>query len=86
MKLRHRRMEKKLLQGIEVGQEITSEQAISILKTMVGPVRSGRSSYTHCTMAFIPSMQGMAYILRISPNFVKCETGRRKKNVWRRIS
>ena len=86
MKLRHRRMEKKLLEGTKVGQEVTSDQAISILKSMAGPIRSGRSSYVHCNMAFVPSIQGMAYILRISPNFAKCEVGRRKKNVWRRIA
>jgi len=84
MKLRHRRMEKKLLEATEVGQELTSDQAIDILKRLIGPVKD-RSSYRHQTMAFIPTMQGMAYLLRISNHFTKCEVGRRKKNVWRRI-
>ncbi len=84
MKLRHRRMEKKLLEATEVGQELTSDQAIDILKKLIGPVKD-RSSYRHQTMAFIPTMQGMAYLLRISNHFTKCEVGRRKKNVWRRI-
>jgi hypothetical protein len=84
MKLRHRRMEKKLLEATEVGQELTSDQAIDILKKLIGPVKD-RSSYRHQTMAFIPTMQGMAYLLRISNHFTKCEVGMRKKNVWRRI-
>lgn len=84
MKLRHRRMEKKLLEATEVGQELTSDQAIHILKLMAGPVKD-RSSYRHQTMAFIPTMQGMAYLLRISSHFTKCEVGMRKKNLWRRI-
>jgi len=84
MKLRHRRMERKLLEGTVVGQELTTDQAIHILKLMIGPVKD-RTSYRHRTMAFIPTMQGMAYILRISEHFTKCEVGMRKKNVWRRI-
>lgn len=77
-------MEKKLLEATEVGQELTSDQAIDILKKLIGPVKD-RSSYRHQTMAFIPTMQGMAYLLRISNHFTKCEVGMRKKNVWRRI-
>tara|TARA_R110002020_G_scaffold198197_1_gene399380 strand:- start:183 stop:440 length:258 start_codon:yes stop_codon:yes gene_type:complete len=84
MKLRHRRMERKLIEGTEIGQKVTSASAIAILKLMIGPV-SDKRGYRHQTMAFIPTMQGMAYLLRISPHFEKCEVGMRKKNVWRRI-
>ena len=43
MKLRHRRMERHLLTGVNLGQEITSDEAITILKGMKGQVDNGRS-------------------------------------------
>jgi len=86
MKLRHRRMERHLLTGVTIGQEITSDEAITILKSMKGQVDNGRRSKRNRHMSFIPTIQGMAYLLRVSPYFEKCEVGLHKKNLWRRIA
>jgi len=85
MKIIHRTMERYLLKGTEVGQEFTSDEAIAILKGMKGQIDNGRRSKRNRHMAFIPTIQGMAYILRISSHFEKAEYGLRKKNVWRRV-
>ena len=85
MKIIHRTMERYLLEGTEVGQEFTSDEAIVILKGMKGQVGNGRRSKRNRHMARIPTIQGMAYILRISSHFEKSEKGLRKKNLWRRV-
>ena len=85
MKIRHRTMERYLVEETEIGQEFTSDEAIAILKGLKGQIENGRRSKRNRHMARIPTIQGMAYILRISSHFEKCETGLRKKNVWRRV-
>ena len=78
-------MEGHLLTGVDIGQEITSDEAITILKGMKGQVDNGRRSKRNRHMSFIPTIQGMAYLLRVSEHFEKCEAGLRKKSLWRRI-
>tara|TARA_R100001510_G_C7641326_1_gene198934 strand:+ start:1061 stop:1321 length:261 start_codon:yes stop_codon:yes gene_type:complete len=85
MKSRHRRMEGHLLNSVSVGQEITSSEAIIILKGMRGQIDNGSRSKRNRHMSFIPTIQGMAYLLRVSDHFEKCEVGLHKKSLWRRI-
>ena len=74
-----------LLEEVEIGASVNSSAAVSILVGKKGAVKSGRSSKVYRNMAFIPSAQGMAHLLRLSENFEKCEGGTRKSTSWRRI-
>ncbi len=85
MKIIHRTMERYLVEGTEIGQEFTSDEAVAILKKLKGQVDNGRRSKRNRHMAFIPTIQGIAYILRISSHLEKSEKSHRKKNLWRRV-
>ena len=84
MKSRHSRIMQCLLEEVEIGASVNSSAAVSILVSKKGSIKSGRSSKVYRNMAFIPSAQGMAHLLRMSDNFEKCE-GTKKKSNWRRI-
>ena len=85
MKIIHRTMERYLVEETEIGQEFTSDEAVDILKKKRGQVDNGRRSKRNRHMAFVPTIQGMGYILRISVHFKKSENTIRKKTVWRRV-
>ncbi len=86
MKLRNRRILEYLLEEVEIGDVVNSQEAITILVNKKGSVRSGRSSYVYRNMAFIPNVRGMAHLLRVSGHFERVEDSQRKKTNWRRVS
>ena len=73
------------LGGLRSSSITFSDEAVDIMKKKRGQVDNGRRSKRNRHMAFVPTIQGMGYILRISVHFKKSENTIRKKTVWRRV-